>query len=261
AAAGGIGALAIADAGSFTVAAILIRCVHTIGQVEQRISRHITDVARELADGLRFVARRNVLRTLMGFVLLTSVGEGIMGALFVPFVRRVLHGDSRAYGLVAAVQAIGGILGGLAVAALGQRIAPQRMLAVGAIMFGGCDLVLYLYPLGYTALWPAVTCMVLAGLPGALTIAGLFTLFQQHTADEYRGRVFGALASVEGICQLAATFAAGYSGQALGIIPVITVQGVCYVAAGFAVLFAIPAVRTSASQDSPAAPASQPAVG
>ncbi|MEY9930647.1 hypothetical protein ABH926_005294 [Catenulispora sp. GP43] len=67
----------------------------------------------------------------------------------------------------------------------------------------------------------------------------MFTLFQQHSTDDYRGRIFGALASVEGVCQLAATFAAGYLGQAVGIIPVITVQGVCYVVAGFTVLFAV----------------------
>ncbi|WP_194909555.1 MFS transporter [Catenulispora rubra] len=240
AAAGGIGAVALADAGSFAVAAVLIRFVHATGQVEQHLSRHVRDVVQELADGLRFVARRNALRTLMVFVLLSSIGEGVMGTLFAPFVRHVLHGDSQAYGLIAAVQAIGGILGGLAVASLGQRIPPQRMLAFGAVTFGAVDLAIFLYPLGYTALWPVAVCMVLAGLPGALTIAGLYTLFQQHTTDDYRGRVFGALASLEGVCQLAATFAAGYLGQVLGIIPVIAVQGVCYVVAGFAVLFALP---------------------
>ncbi|NUP49669.1 MAG: MFS transporter [Catenulispora sp.] len=249
AAAGGIGALALTDAASFTAAAILVRFIRATGQAQQQLSRRLADVLRELADGLRFVASRNILRTLMVFALLTSVGEGIMGTLFAPFVRRVLHGDSQAYGLIAAVQAIGGILGGLAVAALGSRIPPQRMLAFGAIMFGICDLAIFLYPLVYTAVWPAAAGMVIAGLPGALTLAGLFTLFQQHTTDAYRGRAFGALASVEGVCQLAATFAAGYASQALGIIPVIVVQGVCYVAAGFAVLLAIPVQRGRTSQD------------
>ncbi len=39
---------------------------------------------------------------------------------------------------------------------------------------------------GYVAVWPAVAGMIIVGLPGALTLAGLITLFQRGSEDSYR---------------------------------------------------------------------------
>ena len=71
--------------------------------------------------------------------------------------------------------------------------------------FGAVDLAIFLYPLGYVAVWPAAVGMVVVGFPGALTIAGALTLLQRNTEDSYRGRVFGALDAVEGVAILAGT--------------------------------------------------------
>lgn len=81
-------------------------------------------------------------------------------------------------------------------------------------------------------MWPAIAGIVIAGLPAALTLAGLLTLFQQNTGDSYRGRVFGALAAVEGTAILIGTLAGGYLARPLGIIPVIAIQGAGYLIAG-----------------------------
>jgi hypothetical protein len=62
------------------------------------------------------------------------------------------------------------------------------------------------------------------------------TLFQRNTADSHRGRVFGALGAAEGVAVLLGTVAAGWLGEAIGIVPVLAVQGAGYVVAGFAVL-------------------------
>jgi hypothetical protein len=78
--------------------------------------------------------------------------------------------------------------------------------------------------------------MIVVGLPGALTLAGLITLFQRSSDDADRGRVFGAVSAVEGITVLADTLGAGYLGRLAGIIPVLAVQGGGYVAAGLAML-------------------------
>src|SRR5260221_10612196 len=74
--------------------------------------------------------------------------------------------------------------------------------------------------------------MVIVGIPGALTLAGAITLFQRNTEDSHRGRAFGALGAVEGVAVLAGTAGAGFLGQSLGIIPVLTFQGASYVVAG-----------------------------
>ena len=126
-----------------------------------------------------------------------------MSTLFAPYVRHVLHGSSQAYGLVAAVQAIGGLAGGVIAASVGRRISASQLPGWGAVAFGAVDLGIFLYPLGYVAVWPAAVGMVIVGVPGALTIAGAMTLFQRSTDDGLRGRVFGALGAVEGIAILA----------------------------------------------------------
>jgi hypothetical protein len=58
------------------------------------------------------------------------------------------------------------------------------------------------------------------------------TLLQRHTTESHRGRVFGALGTVEGIAIVSGTCAAGLLGRKLGIIPLLAAQGAGYVLAG-----------------------------
>jgi Na+/melibiose symporter-like transporter len=214
----------------------------------------------EWADGLRLLAHQRALRVIMIFVLVTCFGEGIMSTLFAPFVRSVLHGSGGAYGAISSAQAIGGIAGGLLAAAFGHRARAAELLGWGAVAFGAIDLVMFLYPLAWVAVWPAAVCMVIVGLPGALSLAGAMTLLQRDTADSHRGRVFGALGAVEAVALVAGTFAAGYLGQAIGIIPVIAVQGGGFLAAGLLVLVTLrqePPGRPAPAASSPAVPAAQ----
>jgi predicted MFS family arabinose efflux permease len=240
AAAAGIGAVTIADAASFVASAALLALVRATGRATARpggpVRERIAGIGDELRDGLRLSVRHRVLRTLMIFALVTSVGEGIMSTLFTPFVEHVLHGSSQEFGLVVAAQAVGGILGGALAAGFGHRVRASRLLSCGAIAFGLVDLAIFLYPLGYVAVWPAVAGMVIVGLPGALTMAGLMTLFQRSTSDSHRGRIFGALSTVEGVTVLAGTLGAGFLSRYAGIVPVLAIQGAGYVVAGLAML-------------------------
>jgi Na+/melibiose symporter-like transporter len=243
AAAAGIGAVTLADAASFVASAALLALVRATGRATARpggpggpVRERIAGIGDELRDGVRLSVRHRVLRTLMIFALVTSVGEGIMSTLFTPFVEHVLHGSSQEFGLVVAAQAVGGILGGALAAGFGHRVRASRLLSCGAIAFGLVDLAIFLYPLGYVAVWPAVAGMVIVGLPGALTMAGLMTLFQRSTSDSHRGRIFGALSAVEGVAVLAGTLGAGFLSRYAGIVPVLAIQGAGYVVAGLAML-------------------------
>lgn len=234
AATSGITGVSLADAATFVASAALLALVRASGTVE-RLSPHrdpLGAVSADLRRGLILVARHRLLQALMIFGLITSVGEGAVGTLFAPFFRHVLHGTSQEYGLFMAAQAIGGIAGGMFAASLGWRVPARNLLSYGAIAFGLVDLVIFLYPLAYVAVWPAIAGIIVAGLPGALNMAGLMTLFQQNTEDSYRGRVFGAFAAAEGIAMLTGTLASGYLTRPLGIVPVIAVQGAGYLIAG-----------------------------
>ena len=245
AAVGGLAGVALLDAATFVISAGLLGLMRTrkvaapsltAEPAADAFAHRVAALRGEWSDGMRLVTGNRVLRLLTGFVLVTAIGEGIMSTLFAPFVRSVLHGGSDAYGIVVAVQAIGGIIGGFCAVSLAQRFSAARMVGVGAVLFGLVDLAIFLYPLGYVAVWPAALGMIIVGLPGAVTIAGLMTLFQRNTADSHRGRVFGALGAAEGVAVLLGTVAAGWLGEAIGIVPVLAVQGAGYVVAGFAVL-------------------------
>jgi MFS family permease len=229
------------DAASFLASALLLALVRTTGRTAASseggpIRVRLAQVGAELRDGLQMSARHAVLRALMIFALVTSVGEGIMSTLFTPFVEHVLHGTPQDLGLIVAAQAVGGIVGGIVAAASGHRARASRLLSYGAIVFGLVDLAIFLYPLGYVAVWPAIVGMIIVGLPGALTLAGLITLFQRNSEDSYRGRVFGAVSALEGVTVLAGALGAGYLSRFVGIVPVLAVQGAGYVVAGLVML-------------------------
>ena len=182
AAAGGIRAIAVADAITFVLAALLVARIRTTGravvtsaekasgdpeEATEVVRGRVAALADEWRDGLRTVTSNRVLMTLMMMLLITSTGEGIMGTLFAPFVRHVLHGSGQVYGVITGVQAIGGVVGGFLVAVVAERWSPVTMVWAGSIVFGLIDLAIFLYPLVWVNPWPAAVGMILVGLPGA----------------------------------------------------------------------------------------------
>lgn len=251
-AAGGLVPVALADLASFVIAAALCSVLPVVAASRRPLSTgrewtavggRIRELHEEWADGLRLSTRESVLRALLIFLAIVSVGEGAMGTLFAPFVRSVLHGTGSDFGWINAAQAAGGIGGGLVAASLGRRLDPVAALSCCAIAFGAIDLVLFLYPLAWPAVWPAAMLIAGAGVAGTFMLTAAMTLMQDHTTDRYRGRVFGALGAVEGVAIVTGTVAAGVLAHVLGIVAVLSIQGAGYVAAGILVLALLQAPR------------------
>jgi len=246
AAVGGIPAVAALDALTFLVATVLLLRIRTSGRVdrtpvheegaEQLVVGRFAELRSEWAEGLRISWHTRTVRVLLFFSLITATGEGIMGTLFAPYVRSVLHSGAETLGVITSAQAIGGIIGGLVVATAGHRWSPIRMLGLGSVVFGLVDLAIFCYPLLLVQAWPAVVGMVVVGLPGAIVMAGMMTLFQQHTDDAQRGRVFALVMLARSVSTVVGTTAAGFLGDAVGIVPVLAFQGVGYVVAGLMVM-------------------------
>ncbi|HSZ39674.1 MAG TPA: MFS transporter [Trebonia sp.] len=274
AAVGGLAAVTLTDAASFIASAALLVFVHARSAASDPAGDRAGDragdpagdragdragnpagasrlraLAAELKDGLRLAASHPLLRALLVFGLVTSIGENIMATLFAPFIREVLHGSNTDYGLVLAAQAIGGIAGGLLAAPLAQRFSATRLFTVSTVVFGAIDLGIFLYPLEYRALWPAFAGMIIVGLPGALSMAGLITLFQRATASAYRGRIFGAMGAVSSVGSLAGPLTAGYLSGTLGIVPVIAEQGAGYVVCGLLMMAALRSADATTGAD------------
>lgn len=103
---GGLAAVVVFDAVSFAVAAALVWGIRARagnghpGGEEVATVRGVTSVLDDWRAGMLLAAASKPLKVLFFFAGLTSVGEGIMGTLFAPFVSDVLDAGSTAYGTI-----------------------------------------------------------------------------------------------------------------------------------------------------------------
>jgi predicted MFS family arabinose efflux permease len=91
-----------------------------------------------------------------------------------------------------AARGIGGLIGGLLIAQLGQKFSTTQLTAGGLLISGAILLVIVNIPILYVAL----PLLVLAGIPLIAWIVSLQTILQQAAEDKYRGRVFGSFGMI-----------------------------------------------------------------
>lgn len=247
--AGGIALVALIDAVTFVVAAVLVALIRARPAVTRMCGGRPPTVSAQWREGLALAASEPTLRVIVVVAALTALGEGVMATLFAPFVRVELNGSGADYGAILSAQAVGGIIAGFVAAAVGHRFSARALFAWGAVGFGVIDLMLFLYPLVSDALWPAFAFIVIVGLPGAVMLAGMTTLLQTSSKDSHRGRVFGAIGAIQGAAGMGGVIVAGVLGDAVGIMPILALQGVMYVIAGSYAAVATP--RSSATMTPP----------
>ncbi|MBA2754077.1 MAG: MFS transporter [Chloroflexia bacterium] len=235
------------DSASFLVAAGLIARIarprltplaeHAAGE---DIAVEATSVRREWAAGLRVIRAHPVIRGVFTVAGLATFADSILSALLVPFVLRVAGGDAALIGVLLTVRGIAGVLGGVGVARVGHLLRPGLLLGVSLLTIGP----------GIVLLANVPTVPVIAGviiLFGPAIVAWLTAqraLLQAHTADAYRGRVFGAFGTVNTIAFLLGASIAGVVGDRVGIVPLLDAAGVSFVMAG---LVAIALLRDTPS--------------
>lgn len=262
---GGIGAITLLNVSTFALSAFLLT---RVAPRAEKAARPHTGPPATAAGGPRPAAAGAVhrlrslcsaalgptwqhrpLRVVLGFIVLTGVGQGIMSTLFAPFVVDVLHGSGTAYGTVVSAQAVGGIAGGLATAVIGSRFRAVRLWIFGALLTGVIDLVIFCYPLVLrdAGVGPAIVCVIVVGLPASLMFTGLMTVIQDATDNSIRGRVFGVLGAAEAASMLAGIAIGATCADALGIIALLTTQGIGLIAGGcLAMVFTRRAVEPAA---------------
>jgi MFS family permease len=185
------------------------------------------------------------------------IGEGVFGTLFVVFVYRVLHGGTLQIGLLMSGQAVGGLIGGLFVGAVGRRLPLSRLIGWCAIGFGLGDLAIFNVPSVFPAFAAPLGLIVLVGIVGVGYGTGVNTLLQTRVADAYRGRVLGAYGTTGALLGLIGTVLAGSLGDRLGVVRILNVQGAGYVISGALALILLAGARAAV----PAAQKEAPACG
>jgi MFS family permease len=229
AAALGIGVVVGVDVVSFLLAAVLVAAIGGMHRADRAEERH---VGAELLDGLRLIRDTAVVAVLIGLLFVTSIGEGVMGALFAPFVVDALDGGAKELGWTMTAQAVGGIAGGLLAARWIGRFGALRLVPVALVLFGAVDLVIFNYPRWFDSIVPVLVLFVVVGVPGAVGFAATMTVLQGSVENAFLGRVFAVAGVLASAGMLVGAAVGGFLGDDVGIVNMLTVQGLGYVVAG-----------------------------
>jgi MFS family permease len=197
------------DAGSFVLSAGLLA---TLPRRPRAGAAH-PSARKAVAEGVRWLARHRLLRTLAGLLAVNTFCFQMGNATLVLLATQTLHVSDRGYGLLLAGAAVGSVLGGLVNAAIVSRIGelPALLSALGAnvLIFAG---------IGVSP--NAITLGVLLGLNGfATTMWSVVTLStrQRIVPSELLGRVNSAYRMVGWGLMPLGSLAGGLIAAELGV--------------------------------------------
>ncbi|MGH8937651.1 MAG: MFS transporter [Acidimicrobiia bacterium] len=206
----------------------------------------LREPARELLEGLTFVATRRKVRTVVVGMATALFGGGMVIALGLPYARGVLGADSAGFGALVTVLGTGAGLGMLTMAAFGSYLFRRDVMFGLSLLVSGTALAAaaLMRTVGGAAWW-----IFLLGLgSGAAYVMG-FTHLHEEVEDRIRGRTFGALLTLVRSGMLAAIGLAGISAAALhgvlappfdnGTRNVLFLGGVIIVLAGLGTLWSV----------------------
>jgi Na+/melibiose symporter-like transporter len=229
----GMGGVVVFDSVSFLVSAlavILIRlpvtATHPLAHGDAPAPGWLS-IWRDWLAGLRVVAGNRTVTTLFLIVACIMVSEGILSVLMIVFVKRNLGGGATEFGLLLTSQAIGGLIAGALAGWMGPRLRAPRLIALCALLDGVLLITLANTPI----LVVDLALLALAGLPVVWLGVTLQTTLQLNVTDAYRGRVFGALATTQGLVILVTNLLTSSVADRVGAAPIMTIGGCMWIVA------------------------------
>jgi MFS family permease len=189
----GGGAVAIVDACTFLIAAIATFSLRVSEVQPVRSEHHWFD---EVTAGIRHAWNTTVLRQILIACLLIIVPFGFFETIAFAVVGTGLHRPPTFLGVIATVEGVGAIGGGLTAAAIMTRTTEGALFAFACLLFAAASLLLTLQWLPGVLVGAMV---VGACLPWVLV--ALYTLVQRRTPMALQGRVYSAFDTLIGVPQ------------------------------------------------------------
>jgi MFS family permease len=167
----------------------------------------------ELLEGVRTVRRDPLVRG----IVIVCAALAFFGVSYMPYLpvlaRTQLHGGATVLGLLYSVGGIGGVVGGVVIATIGNTSGRRRLLLVGGAVYA-----VSLFTLAHSAL-VAITLVALVGISFSFMAmnTSMTTLLQTDADPALRGRLLGIYAMLfAGLQPLGTVMYAG-AGQVLGL--------------------------------------------
>ncbi len=225
-----------ADALSYLAAGLLIMLVSApvrparpqADPVAGRAASQWRQVWSEWLAGLRLVRHDQLLLALFGVIGFALFGDAILSAILVVFVQDGMGLGAVEFGWIMTARGVGGLLGGLLIAQFGARFKPVELVAGGLAISGLLILLMVNIPR-----LPVVMGLMVVGGPFFMgwIISG-WTLLQTTTADEFRGRVFGAFGTTTTLLMFVGSGLAGLLADQIGASPLLNAAALIYILAG-----------------------------
>lgn len=262
----GLGSVIIVDACSFLFSAAMIALIvlpaSTARSEKQELGSGLVKVWHEWLAGMRLVRQVRLVTAIFAVMGVALIGEGIIEVVIPGYVSLVMHGNALVLGWLMSAQAIGGILGSLLIVRISKLISLSWLIPLCGLVLG-CVLALI-------ALVPVLSIALPLIAVAGITIIGFFvsqtTLLQSSVRNEYQGRIFGALSTLQGIVMLIGMGLASGLGDKIGIVPMVLIDALCNILAAllsFALiapaLRAAPQIQADSAQDGELAASKIPA--
>jgi len=189
----GGGAVAVVDALSFLVAALIIASIPLRENAPERIEQHWW---HEMTGGIKHLVHEPVLRhTLVAFALMLIVIGFTEASIYA--VLDFFGKPPTFAGVVVTVQGVGAIVGGLTASRWVRRLGEAGTVTVGmALLAVGLAIVALT-----SALWVTLAAVLVLGYGLPLTFIAFMTMLQRRTPHPLMGRVSAAVETVMGAPQ------------------------------------------------------------
>ncbi|MEV1329989.1 MFS transporter [Micromonospora costi] len=184
-----VGAVAalLLDAVSFLVSAACLARIRTAEPRPAHADRS-RSLRREIADGVRFVARDPYLRVLTVFGAASNIGLIGYQAVLVVFLVREVRLAPGTVGLLVAAMSAGGVVGASLAGLVGRHLGTARAMLGCAVLSGLPALLIPLAGPGAALLWPALGGLLISlGVAVNNVLKGSFR--QTYTPHHLLGRV------------------------------------------------------------------------
>ncbi len=172
------------NAASFAVAAVLVASIPGRFDPPPRQARSLRT---EIAEGVRWLWRQRVLRTLSLMAGATNLLMFGIIAVFVLFAQDILGVSDAGYGMLLALLGVGGLAGALVASAVVERLGPGTTAQATVVL----SVVLTITMGVISNVWIAGGVLALYGVQITLWNVVAVSLRQSLTPDALRGRVAG----------------------------------------------------------------------
>lgn len=226
------------DAASFFISAAIVWFLIPKFKLHHEEEAKSGKYLDELKDGLRFIARDQLILWIVIMVMLTNFLDAIFGGVLQPVYVKEVYNDAVSLGLLISANGGGAVIGGLIFAAIGHRL-PRHATFVGAFLLTGMRFWIYAI---YPPLWVLVAVTLICSIGAGPLNPIIGAIEFERIPSNMRGRVFGAITAGAWIAMPLGMLLGGVLTEKLGTFVMMIAMAIAYFATTGSMAF-IPAMK------------------